>query len=118
MKRAGQASGRLVSTERWRNQVAARKVARAQDQRDPETARSGAEPAPDRVELFRRPCDGLRVFEGRRDRRPEVVRCRRLGRRPFAAGGGPAPGGTHTRTQSPEPDYASLRHELQTNKYV
>ena len=47
MKRAGQASGRLVSTEKWRNQVAARKVARAQDQRDPETARSGAEPAPD-----------------------------------------------------------------------
>jgi hypothetical protein len=28
MKRAGQASGRLVSTERWRNQVATRKVAR------------------------------------------------------------------------------------------
>jgi hypothetical protein len=32
-------SGKLVSTERWRIQVAARKVARAQDQRGPETAR-------------------------------------------------------------------------------
>lgn len=28
MKHAGQTSGRLVSTERWRNQVAAREVAR------------------------------------------------------------------------------------------
>jgi hypothetical protein len=66
MKRAGQTSGRLVSTERWRIQVAARKVARAQDQRSPETARSGAEPAPDRAELLRRPGDGFRVFESRR----------------------------------------------------
>src|ERR1700682_669122 len=54
MKAAGRTSGRLVSTERWRIQVAARKVARAQNQGSPETARSAAEPASDRVELFGR----------------------------------------------------------------
>src|ERR1035438_6704813 len=76
---------------RWRIQVAARKVARAQDQRDPETARSGVEPAPDRAELFRRPGDGFRVFESRRVGWPEVVRCRRLGRRPFVPSDHPIP---------------------------
>jgi len=80
VKHVGQISGGLDSTEKWRNRVAAREVARAQDQGSPEIGRSGAEPAPDRTELFGRPGDGFRVFESRRVglyrgwlRRQEVV---------------------------------------------
>src|SRR5208283_4522187 len=71
-------------------------IIHAQDQRGPETARSGAEPAPDRAELFRRPGDGFRVSESRRGGWPAVVRRRRLGRRPFVAGDVPAPESTAT----------------------
>ena len=78
-------------------------ITRAQDQRDPETARSGAEPAPDRAELSRRPGDGFRVFESRRDGWPEVVRCRRLGR----PGHHPTPENTLDPEHLPELDYAA-----------
>src|ERR1022692_2443730 len=94
MKCAGLTSGRLAFTEKWRIQVAARKVARAQDQGSSETAGSGAVTAPDRAELCRRSGDGFGLPEGRRNGGVEKGRCRRLGRRPIVEGGGPLPGDT------------------------
>src|ERR1039457_7321749 len=61
MKRAGQTSGSLASTGRWRSQVAARKVAHAQDRRSSQTSFPGAVTAPDSRQLCRRSGDGFRV---------------------------------------------------------
>src|ERR1700687_2487211 len=94
MKRAGPTSGRLASTGRWRIQVAARKVARAQDQRSSKTAEFGAESAPDRAELCRRSGDGFGILEGRRNGWLGMGGGRRLGRRPIVEGGGSLSGDT------------------------
>src|ERR1035438_1358917 len=86
MKRAGRTGGSLASTGRWRIQVAARKVAHAQDQRSSQTSIPGAVTAPDSCQLCRRPGDGFRLPEDRRGGRAEMARHRRVERRPSDAG--------------------------------
>ena len=118
-KRAGQAGGRLASTGRWRSQVAAREVAHAQDQRGSQTSFPGAVTAPDSRQLCRRSGDGFRLPEGRRGGRAEMAGHRRMGRRPGHHRPSLRRGENRsTESQSPEPDYADIRHELQTNKHV
>src|ERR1022692_4055999 len=130
MKRAGQTSGRLASTGRWRSQVAARKVAHAQDQRSSQTSFPGSGTAPDSHQLCRRSGDGFRVPEDRRGRRaseylktaeaaglrwPDIAEWSEDQVMQAVAPSREKPG---QRNQSPEPDYAAIRHELQTHKHV
>src|ERR1039457_331625 len=94
LKRAGQTGGSLASTGRWRNQVAAREGAHAQDQRSSQTSFPGVVPAPDSRQLCGRPSDRFRVLEGRRSRRTEMAGHRRMGRRPADGDGGSVAGKT------------------------
>ena len=73
-----------------------------------------ADPAQPQEDLYSRAGEAQ---EGR-SLSPEMARARRLGRRPCVASSGSVPENPTHRKQSPDPDYAALRHELQTNKYV
>jgi len=118
MKLAGQTSGRLVSTERWRNQVAARKVA---VRKIKEVLRLHALGLSQRQIALS--CsvgqatvsEYLKAVETAGLKWSDVANwdddCLWQAITP--------PRKTSAPQQHPaEPDYAALRHELQTNKYV
>src|SRR5450759_4944711 len=81
-------------------QVAARKVVHAQDQGSPQTSSPGADAAPDRTELLRRPEHGLGVFESSLKLRPAVAGDRRLGGSPSGCGSA-AESGSRAKAEPP-----------------
>src|ERR1039457_2882612 len=118
MKRAGQTSGSLASTGRWRSQVAARKVAHAQDRRSSQTSFPGlsqrqiaASCAVGQATVS----EYLKTAEAAGLRWPDIAKWSEDQVTQAVAPSQEKPG---HRNQSPEPDYGDIRHELQTNKHV